>query len=235
MEWIYKYISVTAVIAGVGFLVKFLIQRKINSYFDTRLAQYKQELDVMTERSKYDISKKLFDFEAYAIKKHTIYPELYQQVYQVRIQLVEFTFIVESFHSLNKEPDKTYNLKELIEDATMQNLYRLQQMKQYNLEELDLKGKTIYHREWMKFSTKLNNALSFLKTNELFLSKEVSASCLGTLKEIANLNIYFMGKAYQPSFVSKEIEKVENKVDSLKEAIYEELSYSHFEKNEEKA
>src|SRR4051794_21172355 len=83
MEWIYKYFSYTAVIAGLGFLIKYLIQKKIDSYFNTKLEDHKKELAVMTEKAKYNISRKLFDFEAYAIKKHTIYPELYQLVFEI--------------------------------------------------------------------------------------------------------------------------------------------------------
>lgn len=81
MEWLYKYISATAIIAGLGFLIKYLIQRKIDSYFNKKLEDHKQELSLVTENAKYELNKKMFDFEAYGTKKHEVYPELYEKLF----------------------------------------------------------------------------------------------------------------------------------------------------------
>ena len=58
MEWIYKYISITGIIAGLGISIRYLIQRKIDSYFNVKLENHKKELAILTENAKYDISKK---------------------------------------------------------------------------------------------------------------------------------------------------------------------------------
>ncbi|MDF9558752.1 hypothetical protein P5774_26340, partial [Bacillus tropicus] len=81
MDWIYRYISITAVIGGLGFLIKYLIQRKIDSYFNHRLEQHKQELAALTESIKYNLGKKMFDYEAYTSKKHLIYHDIYKEIY----------------------------------------------------------------------------------------------------------------------------------------------------------
>ena len=183
MEWIYKYFSLTAVIAGLGFLIKYLIQKKIDSYFNTKLEDHKKELAVMTERAKYDISRKLFDFEAYAIKKHTIYPELYQLVFEVPRKMSVFTYLKE--------------IKE-VEDA-------------------------------------INNLSDYFNKNELFLSKDVVSNYWVIFDLILNLHGYFFTGGENRDFIHEEVRELKKEIEILKEVMYEELSYSHFEETEEKA
>lgn len=90
MEWIYKYFSLAAVIAGSWLLIRYLIQKKVDSYFNKRLEIYKHELAIITENAKYDISKKLYDFEAYASKKHVVYPEIYRLVFEPWSELSQY-------------------------------------------------------------------------------------------------------------------------------------------------
>lgn len=152
MEWIYKYFSIAAIIAGVGVLIRYLIQKKIDNYFNTKLENHKKELAVMTERAKYDISRKLFDFEAYATKKHTVYPELYKRMSDSWRQVHIISFKIENFNTHFGELDEDGIFKMMDEDI-------------------------------LEFSSKLHDALDYYKTNELFLSKDVSESCWGHSKQ----------------------------------------------------
>ncbi|MFK9120511.1 hypothetical protein ACJEBK_27245 [Peribacillus frigoritolerans] len=204
MEWIYKYFSFTVIIGGfiggLGFLIKYLIQRKIDSYFNKRLEDHKQELAVMTERSKYDISKKLFDFEAYAAKKHTIYPELYQRMF-------------ESWTKVNRIS------------------FQIQNPNTFDFDELEKHG--IYKRndEISEFARLLHDAMKYYKTNELFLSKDVSACCWGVITAMRELSEKFDKNDYNSDFMMGE-DKIKLAMRVLKEIMHKELSYSHFEENE---
>ncbi|MFJ5750452.1 hypothetical protein ACIP97_18035 [Peribacillus frigoritolerans] len=203
MEWIYKYFSLTAVIAGLGFLIKYLIQKKIDSYFNTKLEDHKKELAVMTEKAKYDISRKLFDFEAYAIQKHTIYPELYHRMFEI---LQHLTWLAIQVKNLP------------------------------NIKEFD-KQDEIFFREITKLSKKITNASEYFNKNELFLSKSVALNYWKTLKLIEELETYFLKNMHNSSLVgdfSEKRDEISNKIEILKEVMYEELSYSHFEETKEK-
>lgn len=199
MEWIYKPFSYTAVIVGLGFLIKYLIQRKIDSYFNKKLEQHKQELAVMTEKAKYDISRKLFDFEAYATKKHTIYPELYQRVFEVRQSIIGYDI---------QTADKTLRI-------------------------YDYKNLSLYDEK--VFNDKLMTARDYYYKNVLFLSKNVASICLVTLGELYLFSRLENRKNFAADNVSKAQDEIDKKIELLKETIYEELSYSHFEETEEKA
>lgn len=200
MEWIYKYFSLTAAIAGLGFLVKYLIQKKIDSYFNKKLEQHKQELAVMTEKAKYDISRKLFDFEAYAIKKHTIYPELYQRMFEISRQFG--TLIIKMGP---KRPA----------DLTKEE-YSLMLIK--NIKEVE---------------GAINNAREYSNYNQLFLSKKVGSAFGDTWDLIMKLRKELYDSEYDMSFTRTEVLKIDEKRELLKEVIYEELSYSHFEETKE--
>lgn len=201
MEWIYKYFSLAAVIAGVGFLVKYLIQKTIDSYFNTKLEDHKKELAVMTEKAKYDINRKLFDFEAYAIKKHTIYPELYQRIFEVRQQWTLLNYNILK-NPKNHDDDFIHSIRK-IKDV---------------------------------LESKVINTQEYFTNNELFLSKELASNYLDTLSNIWGLHLFIdlEESSYKPSIVNKELSKIDDKIQVLKEIIYKELSYSHFEETEEK-
>ncbi|MFB5936460.1 hypothetical protein ACE8FZ_24730 [Peribacillus frigoritolerans] len=214
-EWIYKYFSYAAVSAGLGFLIKYLIQKKIDSYFNAKLENHKQELNtkledhkkelaVMTEKAKYDISRKLFDFEAYAIKKHTIYPELYQRLFEIQQQLIKFTDNTKRF-ILIKESDKKDEL---------------------------------FIREIDQLEVTIINAEDYFNKNVLFLSKSVTSIYKETMSVINQLyrryNSNYLNNRTLLDGVSEKIEKIDAKIMLLKESIYKELSYSHFEETEEK-
>ncbi|PRS26917.1 hypothetical protein C6W19_24280 [Bacillus sp. RJGP41] len=218
MEWIYKYFSYTAFIAGLGFLIKYLIQKKIDSYFSTKLEKHKQELAVLTERSKYDISRKLFDFEAYAIKKHTIYPELYQRVNQVWDQLSSFT------------------------SNWGENF----------VEELDLdKRNKRFSLENKEIGKKIVNEFEQFHKEELFLSRDVTSAYWDLLVEMQGFSILLM-KNYMMNLettqtrdkhnsiignlmvIEYNVITISGKVDFLRDVMYKELSYSHFEETDKK-
>ncbi len=142
----------------------------------------------MTEKAKYDISRKPFDFEAYAIKKHTIYPELYQLVFEVPRKMSVFSYL--------KEVTFSERIKE-VEDA-------------------------------------MDNLLDYFNKNELFLSKDVVSTYWVTWDLIMNLHGYFYIGEENRSFVLEEVSKIRKEIEILKEVMYEELSYSHFEETKEK-
>jgi hypothetical protein len=196
MEWIYKPFSYTAIIVAIGFLVKYLIQRKIDSYFNKKLEDYKKELAVLTEKAKYDISKKLFDFEAYATKKHTIYPELYQRMFEISRQ---FDALI-----IKMGPERP--------DHLIKVEYSLMLIK--NIKEVE---------------GAINNGREYYNYNQLFLSKKVESAFGDTWDLIMNLRKELYDREYNMSFTQTEVLKIDEKIEILKEVIYEELSYSHFE------
>lgn len=219
MEWIYKYISVAAVISALGLLIRYLIQKKIDSYFNKQLEQYKQELTIITENAKYDISKKLFDFEAYASKKHAVYPELYSLVLESWDALARFRykFDIQSIES-KKNSD---------EDTLL----------------------SLFYSELYKTADKHTEAFNYFYKNELYLSKETAMACKIALDEqtlfrerIENSfdknreNDKWKNRFHRLIDVSEEdFNETADKMNELKEVIYKELSHAHFEKEEAKS
>lgn len=221
MEWIYKPFSYTAIIVAIGFLIKYLIQKKIDTYFSTKLEdhkqelnakleQHKQELAVMTERSKYDISKKLFDFEAYATKKHIVYPELYQHVFSTSTELTEFLIKTQSKYYWDS--DKIHDLTKLSEEQIVELFNELTHV--------------------LKNSRK---SLIYFAENELFLSQEISSQ---TQEILLNYQTLFTGLFVDPVYdkpsIWREMNIIQLKIGRLKKEFHKELSYSHYEENKEK-
>ncbi|MFE4812804.1 hypothetical protein ACFQ9Y_16945 [Peribacillus simplex] len=211
MEWIYKPFSYTAVIVAVGFLIKYLIQKKIDSYFNTKLEDHKKELAVMTEKAKYDISRKLFDFEAYATKKHIVYPELYQHVFSRYTEIAEFLIKTQVKYSWSS--DTIHDLTKLSEEKTAELL-----------------------SEFTHVLKNSRQSLQYFAENELFLSQEISSQTqeiFGNLQTLAAG--LFVDPVYDKPAIWREMKIIQLKMRRLKKEFHKELSYSHFEETEEKA
>lgn len=221
MDWIYKYVSLTAIIAALWFLVRYLIQKKIDSYFNKKVETYKQELTIITENAKYDISKKLYDFEAYASKKHAVYPELYRLVFEPWSELSQYNRRLGPGAAVGKDK------------MNMQIL------------------KSSYNEDITPTIDKLNEAYDYFYKNELYLSKDVAAAnnkALDALriceKEIANSYIKRAVEIKKQSPINQYVSLfyideeylygAEEKIRILKETIYKELSYTHFEEMDQK-
>ncbi|MED3759700.1 hypothetical protein P4555_11565 [Peribacillus frigoritolerans] len=210
MEWIYKYFSLTAVIAGVGFLIKYLIKSQVNLYFGKKLEKHKQELADMTEKSKYDISKRLFDFEAYATKKHTVYPELYKRLFEIKNQVTKIAFKIENFKTyfgeLNEDGISRMD-KEILEFTRKFH----DAMEYYKMNELFL-SKDVAVSCW--------GALKAMRE----LSKEWGLISKEFQKGKSDYNFDFsMGQ-----------DEIELSMKLLRTIMHKELSYSHFEETEKK-
>lgn len=218
MEWIYKYVSWAAIISGIGFLIKYLIQKKIDSYFGKKLEDHKQELAIITEKAKYDISRKLFDFEAYASKKHIVYPELYSIMFELGSEMSKFRF---------KFDIDTESSKKDLDNSELRSLF------------FEKIGPTV---------DRIPKAQDYFYKNELYLSKSTAAAydeAMTTQLDCINKIVMSFLKNIKdddwqdPSFclinISEEdLEKAEEKIRILKETIYKELSYTHAEEITEK-
>lgn len=215
MEWIYKYFSLTAVIAGSWFLIRYLIQKKVDSYFNKRLETYKHDLAIITENAKYDISKKTFDFEAYAAKRHSVYPELYRAAFEPWDRLSNFNLIVK-WDSEDNEID---------------------------FDEKSLKLR--FDEEFTPIMNGLTIAYDYFYMNELYLSENTAKAYRDTLKVLRDLagethDVFYSFHAnmtdinkrdYTYSLENEGETKIEaaEKIQILKEIIYKELSYTHSE------
>lgn len=226
MEWVYKYISwglfIGGSVTGIGFLIKYLIQKKIDSYFNKKLETHKQELAIITEHAKYDISKKLYDFEAYASKRHSIYPELYSLAFESWSELTQFRY---SFDA---------NIMDFRKDLDIEAL------------------KSHFHKEFKETTDKLVNAYDYLYKNELYLSKVVTTAYNEALEAQVvcgrELGISFRSNLgdverqrkdgiFSPllNIDEKYLQISQEKIRILKEVIYNELSYTHSEEQKEEA
>lgn len=218
MEAIREFINWSVIIVGIWALIRYLIQKKIESYFNKQLENYKKELAVLTENAKYDISKKLFDFEAYASKKHAVYPELYSLAFETWTELKWFRF---SFDAGIADSKKDLDADKLI---------------------------SYFHEKLEPITEKISDAYNYFYKNELYLSKntatayeEVLRSQSIFIQRIAN-SFYrnYRGNDWKdPTFWlitldQEDFDKVDEKVRILKETIYKELSYTHFEEAKKK-
>lgn len=215
MEWIYKYFSLTAVIAGSWFLIRYLIQKKVDSYFNKRLETYKHELAIITENAKYDISKKMFDFEAYAAKRHSVYPELYRAAFEPWDRLSNFNFIVK----LDSEDNET----------------------NFDKKSLEMR----FDEEFTPIMNGLAMAYDYFYMNELYLSENTAKAYREALKVLRDLagethDVFYIFYANMADINKRDYayslendgetkNKAAEKIQILKEIIYKELSYTHSE------
>lgn len=215
MEWFYKYFSLTAVIAASWFLIRYLIQKKVDSYFNKRLETYKHELAIITENAKYDINKKLFDFEAYAAKRHSVYPELYRAAFEPWDRLSNFNFILKRSSS-DIETDLDNRSIEIRFDEEFTPIMR---------------GLAI--------------AYDYFYMNELYLSESTAKAYGETLEALRDLavethevfynfytNIADVNERDYTYILDNDGEikmKAKEKIQTLKGVIYKELSYTHSE------
>ena len=220
MEEIYKYFSITSIIVGLWVLIRYLIQKKIDSYFNKKLENYKQELAIITENAKYDISKKLYDFEAYASKKHAVYPELYRLVFEPWKDLTRFRFRfdIDIMHS-----------KHDLKDRELQHLF----YKQVNAIVSKSSAAHDYFRKNELYLSK-NTVKAYeiaTSTHNIFLRKIIKAF------DINRKNDNWRDPSFQLiglDFFDEDYVKGDDKLELLKETIYKELSYTHSEETEQK-
>ena len=165
------------------------------------------------KNAEYDLSKKLYDFEAYASKKHAVYPELYSLLFEpwIELSLFRHKFDLHIAHSK----------KDLDRDTL----------------------KSRFNDELHPIVQKLPNVSKYFYKNELYLSKNATAAYNEAFKELADLaaNIYLNFRKnsrndnwQDPSFSlididEEELQRAERKINILKEIIYKELSYTHSE------
>ncbi|MGN7938515.1 hypothetical protein [Metabacillus sp. 22489] len=202
MDWIFQYISITAIIAAFGFLAKYLIQRKIDSYFNLKLEHHKQELNALTEKTKYDLSKRLFDFEAFATKKHSTYPELYKKAHALVLCLRDYIFTMEAEFNLD-EPIK-YDLSGESRDMLSWR-----------------------HEEMMKLVNAQKDAADFFFHNELFMSLVIANKATVFLKMTNEIVNYSMSLEYDKPYVNSQYDLIQTRLKDLKSSMHKELSYSH--------
>lgn len=222
MEELYKYFSwgfiVIGGVSGVGLLIRHFTQTKVNYYFNKQLEQYKHDLAIITENAKYDINKKLYDFEAYASKKHVVYPELYRIIYEIWQELTRFRYEFDG---------KLKNSKQGISEDEL-SLY--------------------YYEKLAPVSIKIMNVYEYFGINELYLSKTISIAfeqALDAQSDFMNTieNDFFRNletdSRQDPDFWlidndRKYQHEATEKLNMLKETVYKELSYTHSEKTEKK-
>lgn len=222
MDWIYKYFSWGVIVGGsitlIVFLIKYLIQKKIDSYFNTQLENHKKEIAIITENAKYDISKKLFDFEAYAAKRHSVYPELYRAAFEPWDKLTSFNLI----------------LKWSSRDIDM------------NLDDRSIEIR--FDEKFTPIMNELAIAYDYFYMNELYLSENTAKAYKETLESLRDLagethEIYYnfytipdVDKLDHTYLLDNDSEikmKAEEKIQKLKAIIYKELSYTHSEESKQ--
>ena len=169
----------------------------------------------MTKNAEYDISKKLFDFEAYASKKHTVYPELYGQAFEI------WTELKVSISKFNKE-EKTHLDKDALERRFYEGLTPI--------------------------ASKFNTAFDYFYRNELYLSKNTAIAYEDAMRTqfsfLEKIGVNFQENLndddwQDPAFLliktdQEHYHSIKEKMSALKEIMYKELSYTHFEEPEKK-
>lgn len=204
-------------VGGVGLLINHFAQARVKFYFDKQLDQHRHNLAIITKHAEYDISKKLYDFEAYASKKHEIYPELYRLAAETWHEILRFRY---KFDTEIKSSMRGLDGEELVE-------YFYERIAPLTIKNLD--------------------AYEYVFKNELYLSKNVSIAYNEALSEQADftkrIDISFQRNYKKDDWrdsdfwsidIDEEIAKADEKMRILKETIYEELSYTHSEEAEKK-
>lgn len=226
MEWIYKYISATAIFAGIGVLIRYLIQKKIDSYFNKKIELYKQELNVITENTKYDLSKKLFDFEAYATQKHTIYPQIYKKIQHALLMITDYEVFRKELGTKNSREE----LKIILDNYFGGDQLTLKEMNVLLDNGAEIK-KDLIRKKLKEATINLAEAADVFSKDILFLSKDTHDIAYETIKDLNKIHAFFYKDEYDSPEVSELFLQVHQSILGLKNTMQKELAYSHNEKS----
>lgn len=83
MIWdiIFSSLLSSGIILGIiGIVSKGFTKGWIDNYFNKKMAKYKNELESISEKEKFDFERKIHDFSLYSNQKHKIYPEIYKKM-----------------------------------------------------------------------------------------------------------------------------------------------------------
>ncbi len=76
--WGSYFISVPLILATVWAGTKYLSKKYVDQKFNKKLETHKHELQTIMEFNKFDIQRKIQDFNLYTVKKHEVYLTLYR-------------------------------------------------------------------------------------------------------------------------------------------------------------
>ncbi|ARC70979.1 hypothetical protein C2H96_08425 [Bacillus subtilis] len=233
MKDIMAFLLSGGIVTGVAI---FLIKTYVKNLFNRNIESYKVELTKSLKDVEFDYQRKFEDFSLYTQKRHQIYAEIYRLIQQASSELSEVIL------------KKTV----LSKSMSMENLYKVLLEEKFGEKEIDdiiekwnrdpfktieTVTKIIDHKKLEKANIAVEQALTFFKENELYISDEIAIFTQEILHAIKD--IYGTQMAYL-QIPNSELDRtkwknyfenenfIKDKLITLKKQMKEELSIGYY-------
>jgi hypothetical protein len=210
MDW--KTILTSFITSGLTvFIFQTIAKNGISHYYSKKLEKFKDEIAIHSDQRKFDIQRKVYDFEKYTTKRHDVYSELFSKVNACKISslvLKEQSFLDGSFI---KEKD---SLKRYIEGYISEEKEIDLLMDMYNLKSTEALNDISKHmfsllcKEQIKKIDVLNK---YYSDNELYLSDNVAKKG----KEVLSLVILQSALLINAEERYTELEQTEKEINEM--------------------
>ncbi|BBI34075.1 hypothetical protein [Cohnella abietis] len=236
IDWGTFLLSIPLSLLILGGFAKFFINSYINGFFNKKLEKHKSDLQLLIENNRFDLQRKMADFNLYTNKKH----EAYMKIYDLFL-IAEGH--VRSFMGVKKMPDyneyglediekklRSYNLLEkVIQDflAKWRSTFgspRQELHKEIN----DYLAMIDIQKSWIK----IEEANNYFLINRIYLSDQIEdtlSSVVSLLSSYLN-GVEFLLVNRIPFLGSENLSvEIENMINRMKEQMKKELQVGYYQ------
>ncbi|GAV11334.1 hypothetical protein [Paenibacillus sp. NAIST15-1] len=211
IDWGSYIISIPLILATVWAGLRFLAKKYVEQEFSKRIENHKHDLNLLVEANKFDIQRKMYDFNLYTTKRHETYMKLYNL-------FLEASSRVSRFQGIRQIPDFKNFSNEVIAEY----------LRRFNLSE----------SEWLTIAENWNNGTdpylvkkveSYYNINEvremeaayvkakneylltrLYLSKKVESICLILSSKLTEA-LLELEEIYDINYIEQDINLTESR------------------------
>lgn len=241
---IWTFLKESAIYAGVGTLLVFAlrayIQSQTKNFFDKNIENHKHELTKSLKEVEFDYQRKIQDFTLYTQKRHGIYAELYEKLFNASSQVTDATSRMRSYPiPANDNVDLDLLRASLIKEGFGEREANevVRQWRQ-NPSEARRKGEMLYDLILIYKADKVRSETNkFFLLNELYLNDSLSkqiANSLILMKDLCrnwSLYVQFPENYQETNFLTSNREIQDHlriQIDSIKYQMRKELSIGDY-------
>ncbi|MCM3257031.1 hypothetical protein M3664_04450 [Paenibacillus lautus] len=239
IDWGSYFISIPLIVLTVWTGIKFFSKSYVNQQFNKLLETHKHELQMLMENNKFDLQRKMLDFNLFTTKKHEVYTNLYNLflVAEGRARGIRGIgvdpFIRKYGRSEIEEYLKSLNMpsadiQSFVGNWTPENAPQIVDHIVDYLQKLEVRKAIECQQEAKNFS--IYSGL-YLSDNVAVISKELSknlGSFCNDLNIIYNFNLLKSDRDSLAEEMRDKEKKIEELIASLKYEMQEELSIGYY-------
>ncbi|MCP3794696.1 hypothetical protein [Paenibacillus sp. CH40] len=240
--WGSYFISIPIIIATVWTALKFFSKSYVNQQFNKLLETHKHELQILMENNKFDLQRKMLDFNLFTTKKHEVYTKLFNLylVAEGRARGID-GYEYPDFKKYSKSEIKEYltslnipsvDIQNFVDNWTSEDAHIIADHIIDYLKKLEIKNAIKCQQDAKNYS--LFSGL-YLSEKVAVISKELSQN-LGTYSNDLNIIHNFTMSQSDRDRIVAEMRDKENKIEeliaSLKYELQQELSIGYYKISE---